>query len=1023
MQNLLTFVLTTCTLVAILNNQLDAQDLNNKTDGMVLNNIRSISRPWENKKRFMREKHTHPMNTIRGTTIPNDTILPEWVNIYSSELINSDDIPRDMAIDDDGNIYITGSSDSTFTGRDYITIKYNSLGEKIWTARYNGPGYSHDEAFAIAVDKYGNIYVTGQSYGEYSCPDLATIKYNSSGTIVWISRHNDADDFSYNARDIAVDDSGNVYVTGDFTGSTSYHDYVTIKYNSNGVEQWVATFNGAGNADDFVRGITLDNFGNAYVAGYSEGIGTNYDYATIKYNSSGEEEWVAIYQGPNNSADFANAITTDESGNVYVTGGSDTVGRHADYTTIKYNSYGMAEWIVRYNGPINSMDAATAIAVDASGNVFVTGFSEGVTTKYDYATVKYNSTGVEQWVSRYNGPGNGDDRASEITVDDYGNVFVSGYSRANSVWPFNEDYATIKYDSAGVEQWVNRYDGPATDYDYPVKIGLDKDGNIIVTGYSSGIDYSRDFATIKYNSSGAVRWVEQYDGSGFSYGWSIGVVADQAGNIYVAGPIYSSTTGNDFLLIKYNSAGIQQWTARYNGTANDDDYPWAIALDSSGNIYITGATYDAATLYDFATVKYNSQGVEQWVAIYNSPGNYDNQANAIAIDAAENLYVTGTSNDSISGYNFTTVKYNSSGIEQWVANYNGSGNGEDYPVAVAVDATGNVYVTGMSEGSGTDYDYCTVKYNSAGEEQWVARYDGPVSSADSPCAMVIDGSGNTYVTGQSIGSGTGGDYATIKYDSLGTEQWVARYDGPSNNEESPAAMAIDNKGNIYVVGSSESDSTSDDFCTIKYNSSGVQQWIAAYNGPANSSDGACAIAIDGVDNIYVTGTSEGESGKSNFFTIKYDTSGTELWTARHDGPGNCYNFPNSIALDNQGNVILTGYSGKEQWSVFTTIKYPSTLVSVKENKNFLADRYYLYQNYPNPFNPNTNIRYQLPSAGWVTLKVYNLLGQEVKTLVNEFQIAGDKSIEWNANNLPSGVYTYRLTASGYILSRKMVLLK
>src|SRR5436190_2192575 len=97
---------------------------------------------------------------------------------------------------------------------------------------------------------------------------------------------------------------------------------------------------------------------------------------------------------------------------------------------------------------------------------------------------------------------------------------------------------------------------------------------------------------------------------------------------------------------------------------------------------------------------------------------------------------------------------------QWAARYNGLGNRDDYGLAVAVDNSGNAYVTGTSFGSGSDYDYATIKYNSAGQEQWVARYDGPGGSSDYARAIAVDSSGNVYVTGES--SDTGFDYATVK---------------------------------------------------------------------------------------------------------------------------------------------------------------------------------------------------------------------------------------------------------------------
>jgi len=132
------------------------------------------------------------------------------------------------------------------------------------------------------------------------------------------------------------------------------------------------------------------------------------------------EAWVATYNGPGNSYDQANALTVDNSGNVYVTGGSYVSGGFEDYATIKYAPNGDTLWVRRYNGPGNFQDMANDLVVDGSGNVYVTGASGGSGTNQDYATIKYSSAGDALWVRRYNGPGNSIDLATALAVDGSG---------------------------------------------------------------------------------------------------------------------------------------------------------------------------------------------------------------------------------------------------------------------------------------------------------------------------------------------------------------------------------------------------------------------------------------------------------------------------------------------------------------------------------------------------------------------------------------------------------------------------
>jgi uncharacterized delta-60 repeat protein len=420
--------------------------------------------------------------------------------------------------------------------------------------------------------------------------------------------------------------------------------------------------------------------------------------------------WIRRYNGPDNNDDVASSIAVDNQGNVYVTGFSMGSGTSYDYATIKYNSAGDTAWVRRYNGQGNDWDKASAIVVDGSGNVYVTGFSMGSGTNIDYTTIKYNSAGVAQWVQRYNGSANSYDDANAIAVDDSDNIYVTGYSASDSIYPYNFDYATIKYNSVGDSVWVRRYNGPGNDYDVANAIAVDGSGNVYVTGNSIGSGTSNDFATIKYDSAGVPQWVVRYDGPGNGAEWAYAIAVDDSGNVYVTGESYVSGTSADYATIKYNSAGVQQWVQRYNGPGNSYDGAYAIVVDHSGNLYVTGWSHGLGTSNDYATIKYNPAGVQEWAQRYNGPGNLDDVAYAIANDDSDNVYVTGESFGSGTDFDYATIKYNSAGVQQWVQRYDGPGNWGDYACAIAVNPSGNVYVTGSSVGSGTSNDFATIKY-------------------------------------------------------------------------------------------------------------------------------------------------------------------------------------------------------------------------------------------------------------------------------------------------------------------------
>ncbi|RQW80412.1 MAG: T9SS C-terminal target domain-containing protein, partial [Geobacter sp.] len=412
----------------------------------------------------------------------------------------------------------------------------------------------------------------------------------------------------------------------------------------------------------------------------------------------------------------------------------------------------------------------------------------------------------------------------------------------------------------------------------------------------------------------------------------------------------------------------------YNGAANGGDESYTIGIDFSGNIFISGNSDQGATSADIVTIKYTPSGNEI-VSVINLP-NFQ-RPNALKINNNGDVFIAGITrtgaNPSFDDY--ITIKYNNSLTFQWSKTYNGTANNTDNALALVTDASGNVYVTGFSYWTGQFYNYVTIKYNSNGDSLNAASYNGPLNNNDVPTSIGIDNANNIYVTGYSVAA------------------------------TSPA----------YV----------NDYATLQYNSSLVQQWVNRYNDTGNGDDKATSLAIDRFNNVYVTGFSANSLLFYDYLSIKYNSSGTPLCTLRQNVAGSNLNaYATQIVVDTAQVFYLTGAANVSGSGLnYLTIRNSLYPVGLKSLSGEVPAKYNLYQNYPNPFNPFTIIRFDVSAASIVKLAVFDVSGKEISILANEYLKPGVYEYSWDASDYSSGIYFYRLSTEKYSETKKMALIK
>ncbi len=411
----------------------------------------------------------------------------QWLERYDNTF-HLNDNGKSIAIDGNGNVYVTGSSVGTSFNYDIVTVKYNSGGVQQWVKSYNGVANADDDAIKIVYDGQNALYVLGNTNNGSMA---VVIKYNLAGTQLWARPL-----LSFagsDLYDLAVDASGNSYATGQGIGASFNYDIMTVKINSSGNIQWTSYYNGPANDDeDNGWGIALDGAGNVYVAGESQTTSTNQDFVVLKYNNSGAQQWVRKFDVGN--VDEAYDIAVNSSG-VYAVG---TVGSGPRFCAIvKYNFAGTEQWhFIRSGDHPNFSNNFSCIALDNSGNAYAGGSVHKDTySNFDYVTVKYSSSGAQLWTQKYSFNPYNDNGIIAITTDNSGAVYVTGNSMDNN---FVNQYATIKYSTTGVQQWVERRNGGSSTDSYGYDLTV-KNGSVYVTGTLSNSSNLTDYGTIKYN--------------------------------------------------------------------------------------------------------------------------------------------------------------------------------------------------------------------------------------------------------------------------------------------------------------------------------------------------------------------------------------------------------------------------------------------------------------------------------------------------------------------------------------------
>jgi catechol 2,3-dioxygenase-like lactoylglutathione lyase family enzyme len=859
-----------------------------------------------------------------------------------------DDYAFGIAADRLGGIYMAGLTfgdlGSSNAGIDDAWVaKYDNSGNQLWTKQL---GTSEgDRAYNMNTDSAGNIYLTGTTkgiLGKNSAGDWDAwiAKYDNNGNQLWIQQLGSAT--TDDSRSTAIDNAGNTYLTGSTWGNLAGS-------NAGKWDAWIAQYDSSGNQiwakqigtpeEDHGYAIAVDNQGNAYLAGYTQGNlfaanAGNWDAWIAKYDRNGNQIWAQQLGTP--SEDQAKGIATDSQGNIYLTGwtegamSSESQGSF-DAWMAKYDPNGNQLWIQQLGSA--SSEGALDLSIDSEDRIHLTGNTWG-----DLANT--NAGNNDAWVAEYNSDGNllwkqqlgsaGGDLAFGVAVGEPGKLYIGGWtdgaftqnSGGTDAWlaqllPNNApELSDISLEGKAnpqitftAENFLQAFSDSNGDSLVKVQItSLPENGSLTLNGNpvtenqeieTSQLENLKFIPTFGFTSQTSFTW-NGYDGMN-----------------YAATP----ATANLTVSANSNEPPEIEWMRQF-GTPSQD-YSNGVAVDSTGNIYLTGGTEGDlgganAGSYDAWVAKYDPQGNQLWLQQFGTADG--DSSNGVAVDSTGNIYLTGDTRGDLGGanagsYDAWVAKYDPQGNQLWVQQFGSvsteSANG------VTVDLDGNVYLTGVIYRIGyEDNDIWVAKYDPQGNQLWMQQFGSDHS--DDSNRVVTDTAGNVYLTGNTNGSLGGAnpsnnnDAWVAKYDSSGNQLWLQQFG--TNTYDASSGVAVDSTGNVYLTGKTYSHFAETnvhfyDAWIAKYDPQGNQLWVQQFQSPQSQIDywsNSNNVVIDAADNVYLTGSIKDDSGNWNkdVWVVKYDSEGNQIWQQQFDAVSRQYFY--DVAIDGAGNLYLTG---------------------------------------------------------------------------------------------------------------------
>jgi uncharacterized delta-60 repeat protein len=976
------------------------------------------------------------VKTVEPSTFSNN------YEFYGGQAYKGNNVPYASVTDGAGNTYVTGgSTNEEHPGGDFFTIKISPEGQTVWQKREQAAQYAVEYGMHIALDSSGKIVVSGLKWNGTDM-DIRVVKYDTDGTKLWDTTFDNGTDGLEVPNGMTTDANGNIYITGIGWSGNSV-DYLTIKYNNSGIEQWHHTENPAGGETwNEATAVAVDATGNVIVTGYSPNPDGWLNYHTIKYNGEGTKLWEQAYNyastDPDNPADVTNsvpnAVTTDTDGNIYVTGTFDTFLNRIG--TIKYNAQGQQQWVNTYKSD-NEVTLGWRIAFK-NNSLYVAGSHRGGFADDGTVLLSYNTSGTQNWVQETSGLI--ETANATLSFDAEGNIIASANGMTPGAEEWEQDVAARAYKYSpdgtllGQAAFVISTATGTASMGSMAGAGIDNNGNVYFSVNSYYTENGAVFETVKSSfasNAPETEWNAIYSNTGSRDATMLNSFADTNGNTFSTGSYYSYSDGMlnaNYFIVKHNPDGNIAWNAVYNAENGNAAEGIIGKTDTNGNAYV--ALLPGLEQYPpvLKVIKLSPTGTQLWsteIELYN-PSIY-----VMEPQADGSVYVGGTAfeTESSTATSFLGIKLGADGVQQWKTHMPGISGNNIYRVSAGkVDANGRLILAG-AHGSGTfmsqTLSLTAIQFNADGTPGWitpVAFEGGSASGTD----LYITPDNTIYINGFTQDSTTFDEgIITCKISTTGQVLWSNTFGEEDKNERSYTVKPFSN-GDVAVVGYSLANNGDIHNVLIKYNSTGEQLWDFESENMRYYND----FHIDGSDVCYIMDQVTIDTFPHKIYTqpfpiaslITVDADGQNSYEQFFVGPEYAEFYGERLVPHADNRLLLAGSVGNQAFykgTYFFETQHDGTLgIPVVSNpetrKNLLG------QNYPNPVKGTTKIPFTLINGGNAVMKLYNIEGRFIKEIANDAYGVGTSTITFDARGLAPGIYFYQIESNGFKQAKKMI---